>query len=1086
MSNAKITPQDQPSRDLIVKALDKTLLVEAAAGTGKTTSMVARMVALLAAGKCRIHTLAAVTFTRKAAAELRSRFQVALEIASRESRGQGKSNLEAALNHVERCFIGTIHSFCARLLRERPVEAGVDISFEEMDEAADERVRKQAWNEYVAKQFASRSVLLDRLRDLGMPIGDLWPGFFRFATFPDVTEWPAAMVPPPDSDAVRAFLNEIAGHVARIEPTFPRGFRSTDGLMQRYSRLGRMIRNRPLATPADLMGALTRITGLGNDEVEPEKWPGGETEAKEAKSVWIDYKDKAQEFLGQWRSHRYPVCLEVFKAATQEYDRLRQEAGLLNYQDLLLKAADLLRDKPRIREYFRSRFTHLLVDEFQDTDPIQAEVMLLLTADSPHRTDWHACCPVPGSLFVVGDPKQSIYRFRRADIVTYNRVKDIVLSTGGEVVTLQVNFRSSPSLIDWINHTFAKDFPRPATEYAPVYVPLIPGRQDSTSPGLPSVRKLAVPEAATSTEISEIDADAIAREIREALDFAAEARKNDSEYSEPAGRGILAGDFMIITRRRRNLGLYGRKLQEYGIPHQVVGGSALNRSRELALLHTCLACVTEPDNPVSLVAALRGELFGISDPALYEFRRRGGTFSFLSAIPGDLAPEIQAEFVDAFARLRGYERWLRTAPPVAAMEAIAADLGLIASASLGADGNLRTGSLLKALELLRSTQSGMWTASDLVGYLGTLVREEEMHDGVPAFPPGTSAVQVMNLHKAKGLEARFVFLADPTGDRGHGQELHIERSKTAVTGAMKIQGLKVGWQAPVLAHPAGWDRYAEKEKAFQKAEDTRLFYVAATRAGAQLTLSQRQRLRYGGNRSNPWRFFQDRLSKAATIQCNTLHAVPSSHGPIDGDPDIVQAEAHIQRQWEPVLRPTYATARAKTISLAGKTAPLSGTEHGTEWGTVIHSLLQAALSKPRADLRILSVAALDEQELDRDLADEAIAVVESVMASEIWVRSQTSRKRLVEVPFQMLVPSDHETAVTTVLRGVIDLVFLEADGWVVVDYKTDRRSASALDDLVARYRDQVLTYARAWETITGQKVAESGLYFTHAARYIRL
>ena len=134
--------------------------------------------------------------------------------------------------------------------------------------------------------------------------------------------------------------------------------------------------------------------------------------------------------------------IRALRPAMEVYDRRRKEAGGLNFQDLLMKAAALLRDKPVIRRYFRGRFTHVLVDEFQDTDPIQAEVMLLLTADNADEQDWRQCRPVPGSLFVVGDPKQSIYRFRRADIVIYTQVKEIILASGGVVVPLTANFRT--------------------------------------------------------------------------------------------------------------------------------------------------------------------------------------------------------------------------------------------------------------------------------------------------------------------------------------------------------------------------------------------------------------------------------------------------------------------------------------------------------------------------------------------------------------------------------------------------------------------------------------------------------------------
>ena len=150
MAKGRSKPPDQKCRDRIARDLDCTMLVEAAAGTGKTTCLITRMVGLLREGKCGIETLAAVTFTRKAAAELRTRFQLALEKAGQASTGTERERLLESLRHVERCFIGTIHSFCARLLRERPVEAGVDPGFVELDDVVDAQLRQQAWREHVA------------------------------------------------------------------------------------------------------------------------------------------------------------------------------------------------------------------------------------------------------------------------------------------------------------------------------------------------------------------------------------------------------------------------------------------------------------------------------------------------------------------------------------------------------------------------------------------------------------------------------------------------------------------------------------------------------------------------------------------------------------------------------------------------------------------------------------------------------------------------------------------------------------------------------------------------------------------------
>ena len=193
----------------------------------------------------------------------------------------------------------------------------------------------------------------------------------------------------------------------------------------------------------------------------------------------------------------------------------------------------------------------------------------------------------------------------------------------------------------------------------------------------------------------------------------------------------------------------------------------------------------------------------------------------------------------------------------------------------------------------------------------------------------------------------------------------------------------------------------------------------------------------------------------------------------------------IAERWQETLAKSYALVAAKAISVSGSVPGATAGEHGTEWGTVIHSLLEAAMRDSGADLHDLAYASLLEEGLDPGRADEAIAVVRSVMDSEIWKRAQASSRRLMEVPFQTLMPSEpaEDNCLPTILRGVIDLAFQEPNGWVIVDYKTDARPQSQLPSLVEHYRGQVELYAKTWHEMTGEGVAEKGLYFTHAGVY---
>jgi ATP-dependent helicase/nuclease subunit A len=1121
-------PPDQVERDRITDDLARNMLVEAAAGTGKTTSIVERMVALLAGGKCgSIRNLAAVTFTRKAAAELRGRFQIRLERAVRETEGSERERLERALANIEQGFIGTIHSFCARLLRERPVEANVDLAFEEIDEDVDRRLRTEAWDEFAAWLLVEDvDGLQEGLDRLGLRLEDLEDTFMRFADFPDVEEWP---VPDegrnePDLTDAREELHRYLAHMRRLGPDLP-AESGTDSLIRDFKRLPRIISHYgDLGKPSRLVEVLSLFDK--NGKLTQKEWMRdgrfSRDDARQEGARWEQFRaGVVQPALCAWHEYCYPSILAIMFRAREVYDHLRAERGLLNFQDLLIKAAGLLREKPHVRRYFCDRFEFLLVDEFQDTDPVQAEVMMLLTATDPKETEWRKCAPRPGSLFVVGDPKQSIYRFRRADIVTYNEVKTMIRRGEGPgkegiVVRLSTNFRTVGSVIQWVNDVFSpKDgpaddssaanlrFPREDTDASPAYVSLETGRVGGGKGRLEGTYLLSIPEGCGNTEEAvEYEADFIARTIRHAIDAGISVARTERELAEGKSEGAGPGDFLVVTFRRRHLSLYAHKLQDLGIPHKVSGGSALNEVGELKLLHLCLKAVVSPDDPVALVAVLRSELFGVSDRALYAFRKAGGAFSFREAVPAGLGGDNTEALQDAFERLGRYARWLRRMPDLAAIEKITADLGLMALAGSRPGGDVEVGSLAKAIEILRAAQNETWTSEQIVGHLGQLVNLEATHDGISARSGEGPHVRIMNLHKVKGLEAPVVFLADPSGEHDHGVQLHIDRSADRVLGYMAVYGRKRGYQFPLLAHPDRWEHFQEKERTFVEAETLRLRYVAATRAGSAMIVTQRPSR--GLNRKNPWKTFAPYLREETLLPDPGPQRAPAGTRTPLAQAEVNEARSRLEDRLVEAMVPTFDVQPAKKYALASMgqgtpeetgTAPAEGPvssglesfedgEHGVEWGTVIHTLLQVATENPEGDLQGLARTALVEQGLDASLAEMAAETVSAVMKADIWQRAMASRRRFAEVPFEILL--EREAAVPVLVRGSIDLVFEESDGWVIVDYKTDSVPGGKPDALVDKYAPQVRLYAQSWERITGEKVKEMGLYFSRANRFERI
>jgi ATP-dependent helicase/nuclease subunit A len=766
------------------------------------------------------------------------------------------------------------------------------------------------------------------------------------------------------------------------------------------------------------------------------------------------------------------------------YDGKREQAGVLNYQDLLMRAAALLRSNPDVRRYFRSRFTHLLVDEFQDTDPSQAEVMLLLTATDPEETDWEACRPVAGSLFVVGDPKQSIYRFRRADIVTYTKVRDIIDRDGNGIVTLQANFRSRPELIEWVNRVFGsqKGFPDQPTPYAPAYVSLEAGAPAPGPDDAQAVMRLDLPKNLDKDEIIAYETDLVARTIRRTVERS-RARDTTDDARTRAEPGASFSDFMVITRNTHRLGAYAARLQEYDVPHRVVGGNALNLSGELDMLAACLDATINPDNPVALVRVLRGPLFGISDAQLYAFKRLGGEFNFQTPGRADMDHDLIKPIAEAYERLGNFHAWLKTLPPVSAIRRMTMDLGLPVPAGLQRGGNGHAGSLMKAIELIGEKSRGAWSLSKLVELVTGLSTGLEKHDTLPALERGEPSVMVMNLHKVKGLEAPLVFLADANGGAGgHKVTLHVDRSRGPGHGYMAMTRPTTGFHADVIATPRGWKTWEEKEKKFAEAEEIRLMYVAATRAGAGLTITQR----HSYNNRNPWRFFEADVKDAPGVP-DPGEVQPREAEALTISPeDVAGAQKLIRQGWQTVTTPTYGVAGAKALTGKPEARFSVVEEHGTLWGTAIHRLLEAAPSSDDTQLHALARSVWEDLQLSPDLIHQAMETVRSVLASDLWARASAASRVLTETPFQTMVTesSDSEAHQEILMRGVIDLAFCENGSWVIVDYKTDRRPRGEIASLTEQYADQVMRYADAWRSLTNEPVHEAGLFFTHHREYV--
>ncbi len=823
-------------------------------------------------------------------------------------------------------------------------------------------------------------------------------------------------------------------------------------------------------------------------------------EAIEEKNAYARFYDAiVLPFRNSCLAAVYASSLAAFDHAKDIYDRLRREDGVLNFQDLLMRTAAVLREYPEVREDLAGRYARLLVDEVQDTDPIQAEIMFLLAADDARERDWRRCAPRPGSLFIVGDPKQSIYRFRRADIVVYQEMKRRIVQTGGRQLGLTANFRSQPAILDWVNETlFLNDSgqsPRAAalsgrfgpddSPYSPAYAPLRAGLS-GTGKGwsgvfyletLPVNKKEGIDEAGTLLD----EARRIAAFIRNAVDSGLPLPGRSG--SRPA----RPDDFLIVTYRKSKASQYAEALRRLGVECLVSSGSALSDSPALAFLPPYLDALCNPDDGILLLAVLRGGLFGAADTELYRWKKAGGAFSFLADPPA--SSSSPSSVADALALMREHYRLLSREEPVGALGRIVGDLGLWEYASLGDHPSESVGALATALDVLSASRNDLPTPGLLRERLIWLIDNYD-RDPLPARERSGRAVRIMNLHKTKGLEAPVVFLTATRSVRPRDAAFAVRRDAERSLGALALHGGRHG--NVLLARPEEWDELAADEELFLAAERTRLNYVAATRAGAALVVSVHKTA--DGWKSAflpefiPGVTIRDRLPEPEPGAVAPPLSLPEDAAGIDAGSlaaNVARLQSTLEEERSRALAPSYSTERAKQ---EGVLSPSRSGGDDPEWasdaGEILHRLIDMGAGLASGALVDMACELLADFNRPRGFAEELAGFVSALRRSALWRRVDAAEKAYREAPFTVRVDMPEGPVLR---RGVIDLAFREPAGWVIVDYKSDRLAGGIDPEAAARkHAAQLAAYAEAWSGIVGERVVETGIYFLRSGQYVRV
>jgi ATP-dependent helicase/nuclease subunit A len=865
-------PEDQDARRRIRESLDETLFVEAGAGTGKTTSLVERIVSLISTGRTTLDRLAAITFTEAAAAELRDRIREGLERASTdEKRGEEeRRRCRQGVDDLDHASIQTLHSFAARLLQERPLEAGLPPAFEVMDAISGELAFEERWSKWLdsALDDTTLAPILALAFSLGLTTEHLRYVAERFHYQYDLLAGASfENVPRPRPSAARAVV-EAAPELERL-CAFSR-LEDDDRLYSHIRGLLGSVRRLVELDPAS-HGAyrlLQRILPVRCSVGKKEDWEddphSGQNACTRLKALLKELDERVRDELSQVRRYALMPLLQALQKLILEYAEERKRQGQAEFHDLLVWARDLLRDDLDVRDSFRYRFTHLLIDEAQDTDPIQAEIALFLAEDVPESTPpgarpraWTEVRPAPGKLFVVGDPKQSIYRFRRADVRQMMRLRELL---GRGPVRLSQDFRFHQPVLDWVNHVFQQWMQEGSGQTE--YTAITHRWQVATDhPARPMTWSLG--EAQEDNTISPVrrnEAQAIASLLRTVVDGGWQAL--DVEAARKAGeeryRTATYSDICILMPQRTALRTLELAMDETGIPYRLEGASLIFGTQEVKDLINCLRTIDDPSDQVALVAALRSPAFACSDEDLLRFVEAGGKLDYLSE---NIPPLPKG-------RLGGVEATPSNSPfPRGRTDFL--------SESCVADGPVA-----RALSLLKYCyQERLWTS--IASLVDRFIREQFLMEAALGYPRpreqwrryrfiveqarafaaagGNSlrafldwidrqasegarvtevpvpegdeeAVRVMTVHAAKGLEFPVVVLTGLNSDPSPRVDgVLFDRDSGAVE-------VRLGGGDNAVTTP-GYDDLAQLEKDMEEQEYVRLLYVAATRARDHLVIS---------------------------------------------------------------------------------------------------------------------------------------------------------------------------------------------------------------------------------------------------------
>ncbi len=1122
------TPPLTAEQAAALNTSDTSIALAAGAGCGKTFVLSKRFLSHLDHDNplihqaAELHQLVAITFTDAAAREMRRRIRNTCY--ERSQSALAKESQDAwlkLLRAIEAARVSTIHAFCASLLREHAVAAGLDPTFGVLEQGAADVLESEVIDDVLRTQLADLepttmnlaassglAKLKTQLRDLLKYRHD--PNFHRWrsATPADiVAAWQSCY----EQDAVPAALAELAAspdlplilellHTVAPSASKPKFVAAKAQLLDMLPRLAQA---ELVDNELQSLRSCTGVSGICSEK----DWPDS--------ASYNTYRDACKRFRTAIDKHtpkpfspiaahaaaeRSLELLELAHHVAQEYERAKARAGKLDFDDLLVCAYQLLSDPVHapLRQRLSSNLRLLLVDEFQDTDRLQVELVKLLCGDI-----------AAGKLFFVGDMNQSIYRFRGAQPDVFRELRAQIPESGQ--LPLTKNFRSQPAVLDFVNALFVQTLgddyqplrphrlqitPQPAIEFLWTLTPDKTGRQVKGA----------------ARDAREQEARRIARRIRQLLESAAPIIADDK--ATDGRRPLQLGDVAILFRALSDVALYEAALREYGLDYYLVGGHAFYAQQEIFDVLNLLRSVVSPADEISLAGVLRSPFFSLEDETLFWLVDSAGSLNdglFSETLPKQLSNTERLKAATA-ANTIAYLRTHKDSLPITTLlHKALARTGYDATLLAEFLGERKLANLNKLIEQARAADSG--DVLDLAGFIAQLaefVAREPKEALAATLSESADVIRLMTIHQAKGLEFPLVVVAD------------IDRKPDfRVPSAALHETL-----GPIVKPPAdddeeptatGIDLYNTLEKLADVEERKRLFYVAATRAADYLMLSSSLVGYETDKLDSDWtKLLAKRFDLATGEFHGTLpagYAVPQVRV-TDSEPatafkplghehgadlvTIVEQARDLAASGGGTIPPDIGpfapdlTARRQfSVSrLSGKLVrpdfdefqpqpPKPDAIDPLALGTFVHAVLA------RFDLTgTTPIAALCEQlaaervvPLDERAVEIAVKMLERFVDSARWSQIAAANTVQRELEFLLAWPSasgpDHHLYV----QGFFDCIYQDSSGWHLVDYKTNDTTPTEAESLAKKYEMQMLLYALAIERAFGQPPVEVVLHF---------